>query len=77
MWDQILRSLRLAIALCWNWFFRIFQVIPGAFDAVYIVIMIAIISKIIISPLLGSFGRITRSGASDRVRKRRNNENGG
>lgn len=65
MWENVLNILIAAITSCFNWFDRIMSAIPGAWDTIFTLITIIVISRFLLGPLIG----FVFSPGSDKVRK--------
>lgn len=53
MWENILNILIAAINACFGWFDRLMQSIPGAWDTIFTLITIIVISRFLLAPLVG------------------------
>lgn len=53
MWENILNILIAAINACFGWFDRLMQAIPGAWDTIFTLITIIVISRFLLAPLVG------------------------
>lgn len=68
MWNLVFSAVSSAVSSAWVWFDGLFDSIPGAWAFVSIVILIFLISKHLLSPLVGG---IYRAGLSDKVKSYR------
>lgn len=68
MWNSVLNILISAITSCFSWLDRFFDAIPGAWDTIFTLITIIVISRFLLRPILGVF-----SIGSDRAKKSSDN----
>lgn len=53
MWNSVLDILIIAISSCFSWLDRMFNAIPGAWDTIFTLITIIVISRFLLQPLIG------------------------
>lgn len=73
MWNNVLNLLINGITSCFSWFDRMFQAIPGAWDTIFTLITIIVISRFLLKPLVG----FVFSPGSDKVKKSNNSDKEG
>lgn len=66
MWSSVLNIIISAINACFSWFDRLMQALPGAWDTIFTLITIIVISRFLLKPLVGW----TFSVGSDKVSKK-------
>lgn len=64
MWNSVVNLLVSAITSCFSWFDSLMQAIPGAWNTVFTLIVIFILSRFLLGPILG----VAFSGSSDKAR---------
>lgn len=53
MWNSVLNVLIAAITSCFSWLDRLFNSIPGAWDTIFTLITIIVISRFLLKPVIG------------------------
>lgn len=53
MWNSVLNVLIMAISSCFSWLDRLFSSISGAWDTVFTLITIIVISRFLLKPVIG------------------------
>lgn len=65
MWNQIINIVTSGITACFSWFSDFMNSLPGAWDTIFTIVVILLISRFLLGPILGSvFGP-----GSDRSKK--------
>lgn len=68
MWNSIFSAVSSAVSSAWVWFDGLFDSIPGAWEFIFVVILIYLIVKHVLAPITGTF---LAAGRSDMVKKSR------
>lgn len=66
MWNSIFSVVSSAVSSAWVWFNGLFDAIPGAWEFIFVVILIYLIYKHVLMPLVGGS---LKGGSSDKVKK--------
>lgn len=53
MWNSVLNILISAISSCFSWLDCLFNAIPGAWDTIFTLITIIVISRFLLKPVVG------------------------
>lgn len=72
MWNSVVNIIVQAVSSCFSWFDQLMKAIPGAWNTVFSIVVILVISRFLLSPVLGSLF----SRGSDRARRSDNNDKG-
>lgn len=65
MWNQIINIVISGVTSCFTWFSDLMNALPGAWDTIFTIVVILLISRFLLGPILGSvFGP-----GSDRSKK--------
>lgn len=66
MWNSVISSVSSVVSRVWQWFDRLFDALPGAWEFFMVAIIIYLIFKHVLMPLVGG---ALRGGSSDKVKK--------
>lgn len=54
MWNDVVNIVSSGIMVCFSWFSQLMNSLPGAWDTIFTIIVIIIISRFLLGPLLGT-----------------------
>lgn len=54
MWNQIVNIVTSGVTACFTWFADLMNALPGAWDTIFTIVVIILISKFLLGPLLGT-----------------------
>lgn len=74
MWEFVLDLISSAVISAFGWFSQILDAAPGAWDSIFTLFVIVILSRFLLGPILG----VLFSGGigSDKAKKSRGDDNG-
>lgn len=67
MWNSVVNIVVTSVTAAFNWFGQIMDAIPGAWDTIFTIIVILILSRFLLGPILGA----AFSGSSDQAQIRK------
>lgn len=71
MWNDAVNLVVYAVVSAFGWFQQILDAVPGAWDAIFTIFSIFVVSRFLLAPVLGvAFGGL----GSDRVKKKKGND---
>lgn len=54
MWNSVVDLIVTSVGACFDWFGSVFSAIPGAWNTVFTIIVIFILSRFLLGPVLGA-----------------------
>lgn len=67
MWNSVVNIVVTSVGAAFNWYGQIMDAVPGAWDTIFTIIVILILSRFLLGPILGA----AFSGSSDQAQIRR------